>query len=443
MIPSGRLAGLLLLVAVAASGIGLVARLGTGPDSRLGLLVLGFDAALLGLTLFDMRGAARRRALEVRREVPGPLVRNQPAVLSLSIAALASEHGSPLAIVDRLPEGCEPREMSWSAKAELGQTLERPVVARRRGRFPLLPPAVVVWGKRGLSWTRGRGSSAPELHVLPDLAALARYDALVRQARLREMGIVRTRLRGEGQEIASLRAYAPGDAFQRIDWKATARRGSPIVREHQAERQQPVVLLLDAGRRMAREANGQSRLDEAIDASLLLAHVALRADDRVGLWAFADVPLRMVAPARGVAHGKRLARAVYDLQPVLRESPYGAMATRVQAAYPRRSLMVLFTDVIEPSSLQQLAGPLRFLGRRHLCLVIIFKDLAVEAALREPPASERALYAAGAAASLAREREGGLAALRQAGALVLEAAPGGLSTAVVNRYLDIKSRQLL
>jgi uncharacterized protein (DUF58 family) len=366
------------------------------------------------------------------------------------------EPAARFSIVDRLPEGCEPREIAMSAKAsERGRLtptlspggergkLERPVVARRRGRFPLLPPAVIAWGKWGLTWTRGRGTSAPELHVLPDLAALARYDALVRQARLREMGIVRARLRGEGQEIASLRAYAPGDAFQRIDWKATARRGSPIVREHQAERQQPVVLLLDAGRRMAREAHGQSRLDEAIDASLLLAHVALRADDRVGLWAFADVPLRMVAPARGMAHGKRLARAVYDLQPVLRESPYAAMASRVQAAYPRRSLMVLFTDVIEPSSLQQLAGPLRFLGRRHLCLVVIFKDLAVEAALREPPASEHALYAAGAAASLAREREGGLAALRQAGALVLEAAPGGLSTAVVNRYLDIKSRQLL
>ena len=312
---------------------------------------------------------------------------------------------------------------------------------RLRGRFPLLAPAVIVWGKRGLAWARARGTSAPELHVLPDLAALARYDALVRQARLREMGIVRARLRGEGQEIASLRAYAPGDAFQRIDWKATARRGSPIVREHQAERQQPVVLLLDAGRRMAREANGQSRLDEAIDASLLLAHVALRADDRVGLWAFADVPLRMVAPARGVAHGKRLARAVYDLQPVLRESPYASMATRVQVAYPRRSLMVLFTDVIEPSSLQQLAGPLRFLGRRHLCLVVIFKDLAVEAALREPPqpASTLSTPPGPRPAWPANAREDWRRCGRR-GRSFSRPHPVALSAAVVNRYLDIKSR---
>lgn len=431
MIPTPRLAGLVLLVVPVASLAWL--------DVRFAYLAVALNLFWLGLYLLDTRGAGKRRAIEVRREVAGFLVRGRPAALSLAITSDSPR--ATLDIVDRLPDGCEPREERW--RARLTGSLRRELIPQARGRFPLLPPAVTATGALGLAWTRGRGTSPGELQVLPDLAALGRYDALVRQARLREMGIVRAQLRGEGQEFASLRAYAAGDPFQRIDWKATARRGKPIVREHQAERQQPVILLLDAGRRMAREADGHGRLDEAVEASLLLAHVALRADDRVGLWAFADAPLRMVAPARGMAHGMRLARAVYDLQPVLREPPYAAIATRLLAAQPRRALLVLFTDVIEPSSLQQLAGPIRFLGRRHLCLVVIFKDLAVEAALRQPPASEHALYVAGAAASLSREREEGLAALRQAGALVLEATPGGLSTAVVNRYLDIKARQLL
>ena len=85
MIPSPRLAWLLALVAVAASGLGLAAGVGSWLDARLGLLVLGLDAALLGLTLLDMRGAAWRRSLEVRRELPGFLVRNRPAVLSLNV----------------------------------------------------------------------------------------------------------------------------------------------------------------------------------------------------------------------------------------------------------------------------------------------------------------------------------------------------------------------
>jgi uncharacterized protein (DUF58 family) len=138
-----------------------------------------------------------------------------------------------------------------------------------------------------------------------------------------------------------------------------------------------------------------------------------------------------------------LARSVYDLAPVLREPPYAAIAARVDQLYSRRSLMVLFTDAVESVSLQLLAAPLRFLGRRHLCLCVIFKDAAIEAALRDPPADEAGLYRAGAAASLLREREAGIRELRQAGALVLEASPDHLSSAVVNQYLEIKARQLL
>jgi uncharacterized protein (DUF58 family) len=288
------------------------------------------------------------------------------------------------------------------------------------------------------------GSEAPQrLTVLPDVSAVAGFDALLRQRRLQEMGIRSVRERGEGTEVVGLRPYAYGDPYGSIDWKATARTGKPVSRERQAERRQNVVLLVDAGRRMAREADGRSRLDTSIEAAILLGHAALRADDRVGLLAFADKPLRTLAPLRSHAQAGLLAKALYPLEAVLREPPYQAIAAQVMLRFPRRSLLVLFTDVAEPTSIEALATPVRFLSRRHLVLCVIFQEPTIVAALRRPPRSADELYRAGAAAELSLERERGLRGLRRAGALVLEAPAAQLPTAVVNQYLRIKARHLL
>jgi uncharacterized protein (DUF58 family) len=410
----------------------------------LGAVALGLDLLAVGLFLWGARGAEARRAVRVVREDPGWLVSGRPASLQLTVAGTEAARGT-LTVVDRLPGAFEPREGSFALRLPASGPVvrQRAFTPQRRGRFELLPPSATISTPLGVAWQQAGADTVGSLRVLPDLRALRRFDSLVRQRRLNEMGIVRARVRGEGSEIAGLRAYAAGDPFSAIDWKATARRGLLVARERQAERRQSLVLLLDTGRRMAREVDGRSRLDYAVEAALLLAHVALRTDDRVGLLAFADGPVRNLAPGRGIAQAQRLARAVYDLAPVPREPPYAAIAARVDQLHSRRSLMVLFTDAVESVSLQQLAAPLRFLGRRHLCLCVIFQDGAIEAALRDPPADEAGLYRAGAAASLLREREAGIRALRQTGALVLEAPPDRLSAAVVNQYLEIKARQLL
>ncbi len=97
---------------------------------------------------------------------------------------------------------------------------------QRRGRHQLPPLQATL--RLPASWAPvAAGPATPrdgELRVLPDLRPLGRYDALVRQNRLREMGLQRSRQRGEGTELSGLRAYVAGDAFNRIDWKATARR---------------------------------------------------------------------------------------------------------------------------------------------------------------------------------------------------------------------------
>lgn len=437
MRPSRRLLGLLLLGCVPAAFAGV--------SALAAALTLTFDVALLVLFLLDRRLSRREPSALVRQTLPERVARGRSFLVRWHVGA-GSRRRRRIAVWSRLPPALEPRERHLLLEVgEDARHVEREgsLVALQRGRHTLAPPVAEQPTPLGLGIVAVPAEGSGAIDVLPDTRLLRKFDTLVRQSRLHEMGVAKFRERGEGTEIAGLRPYALGDRHARVDWKATARRGVLTTREMHTERRQNVLLLVDCGRRMAGESDGHSRLDHAIEAALLLAHVALRSDDRVGLVAFADRLLRVVQPVRGQISAAALAHALYTLTPVLREPPYTSIAAQVSGLFRRRSLLVLFTDAAEPASLVALVKPLRFLSQRHLVLCVVFRDSAVDRALGGAPADVPALYRAGAAAELAAERGQAIRQLEQAGALVLQTAAGQLSSRVVNRYLEIKARHLL
>src|SRR5262249_46723014 len=150
--------------------------------------------------------------------------------------------------------------------------------------------------------------------VYPNLAALQRYHLLARTNRLGTMGIRKVRLRGGAWEFESLRDYVHGDDVRLMDWKATARRRKPIIRNQEAERNQTVLLLVDCGRLMNAEVDGVAKLDHAIHAALLLAHIALGRGDRVGLCTFSNRVHAWVAPRAHLAQMRLLTETLYNLR---------------------------------------------------------------------------------------------------------------------------------
>src|SRR5206468_12792589 len=128
------------------------------------------------------------------------------------------------------------------------------------------------------------------LRVYPPFRSRAEAELRIDRARILEVGLRSARGRGGGTEFDSLREYEVDDEFRRIDWAATARAGKAIVRTYRAERNQTVLLLLDAGRTMAGKVElpagvhvtdqgklpGVPRLDHAMDAVMMLTAVATR-----------------------------------------------------------------------------------------------------------------------------------------------------------------------
>jgi uncharacterized protein (DUF58 family) len=194
--------------------------------------------------------------------------------------------------------------------------------------------------------------------VYPNVRAVSRYELLAAANRAGELGIRRRRQRGEGLEFHQLREYRQGDSLRQIDWKATARLRRAVSREYEEERDQQIVFLLDCGRKMHARDGALSHFDHALDALLLLAHVALRQGDAVGLLTFGGAQ-RWMARRKGAAQLDRVMNSVYD-RDTTRASDYPAGAQTGPPRQRRRGSRTCAT--------RSMSAPRRApAGRRHLC----------------------------------------------------------------------------
>jgi uncharacterized protein (DUF58 family) len=310
----------------------------------------------------------------------------------------------------------------------------------KRGRFRFGDLYVRGRSFLGLSLWQRRLPAEQEVDVYPDIRSVARFDLLLRAHRLEDAGFRRARARGAGTEFESLREYVRDDDYRRIDWKATARRGRPFTRQYEEERSRTIMLLIDAGRMMSAEVEGLSKLDHAVNAALMLAYVALRRDDAVGLIVFADTVKAIVPARKGKAHVQRILEALYNVQPTMAEPNYRAALYHLHDRARKRSLAVLFTDLVDEQASRRLIVHVAAAYPRHLPLLVTMSDPEIVRASRRRPDSREDLFERAVASAVLADRERALATLRGNGAVVLEAEAAELSVALINRYLELKER---
>jgi uncharacterized protein (DUF58 family) len=384
-------------------------------------------AACTVVLVYDAWRAARPTDLEWSRQLPVKLSIGVPNLVTVSVRNRSGRAARILAR-ETPPPGFE------------GERVVGPLVVAPFGEadFPMrtTPPARGLF-RYGALGVRDIGEDAK---VYPDIQAVRSYALLARKGALAEMGVKRMRYAGEGTEFESLREYSQGDDYRDIDWKATARRGRPIVRAFEAERSQTIVLAIDAGRLMTSRVTGLTKLDRAINAALLLAYLGTERDDLVGLLVFGRDVVRYLPPKKGHRQFLAILEALYSVEGRLEEPDYGRAMRYLAGRLSKRSLVVLFTDLVgrEPSA--RLMGSLSGLLPRHLPLLITQRNRDVEARSRAEVSTETDAFAASVAETLLADKAGALRLLAARGALVLDVYPEELSVATVNRYLEVKAR---
>ena len=426
-----RGAGLLLVpVAVIASGAAVPGLFFAG----LVLLV-----ACIGAIAVDSRRAPGRSVLRVERVSNELLSVGVANRVTLRISARSA--GATAIVHEQVTPGLHASRTRWNV--QLPAEVEYTVTPVARGDVVLGPATVRVRGQWQLGWRQTTVDVTRPVRVDPNLAAIDVYEALARRGQLAELGLRTMRLRTEGSEFERVRDAFPDDPLRAINWRATARTGRLMATELIPERAQPLVICLDHGRLMGIGAGELTKLDHAINAALLLVHVALRSGDRAGMLAFSDTVTDTLPPRAGTAQLRRFLDATRPIQPGETEADYDDALGFFSRWQTRRSLMVIFTDVLDPDQGKALIRQCVRLRRRHLLLVVTVRDPALDDAANAAPRTGDEAYARAVAGGLLADRDDTLRLLRSSGVETIDADARTLSPRLVNRYLDLKRRARL
>ena len=293
-----------------------------------------------------------------------------------------------------------------------------------------------------------RIGTAQARRVYPDFAQIARYAWLAGDRRLQEIGIKTYQQRGEGTDFKQLAEYRYGDPVRHIDWKATLRRGLPIIREFQDERDQCILLLIDCGRRMRaddRESSvGTSHFDQVLNAVMLLSYVALHQGDAVGALTFGTPPgaEKSFAPRKGVHTLNALMSELYGVQPTPTHSDYVSAALNLLKRHHKRALVIVITNFRDEDS-SELRLALRLLRSRHLVMLASLRERIVGELLSQPLVSADAMLDIASAHLYEQSRRDAFNRLADRGPLTIDAEPDQLGVQLVNRYHAVKRAGLI
>jgi len=283
---------------------------------------------------------------------------------------------------------------------------------------------------------------ARDISVLPNLRAV-RQSALFIDARQAFHGSKVQRERGSGSEFDALRDHVPGLDNRAIDWKHSARHGKLVSKEFQAERNHQLILAIDCGRLMSEPLDGIPKLDHAINAALVLTYAGLHAGDRIGVFGF-DAEVRVQsAPHGGLKSFPRVQEALAKLDYRETETNFTLGLTALLGRLSQRSLVVVMTDFVDTITAQLMVENVGRLAARHVILFVTLRDPVLADAVERRPSDLESLAQAVIGGDMARERAQVLERLRRFGVLCLETDARRLNTDLVNRYLAVKSRELV
>ena len=408
--------------------------------ARLYILVLGSLVVIDLLLLYSGRGGAMRAV----RETPERLSNGDDNEIVIYIE---SRYRFPIRVrvIDELPPQFQKRDAQYDtnlrsfAKSVITYTL-RPV---KRGEYTF--GGVHLYVATLLSLVRRRYSFEGEktVSVYPSYLQMRRYELIAISDRLPELGIKRVRKIGHTMEFDQIRGYVPGDDYRTLNWKATARRAELMVNQFQDERSQEIYSVIDKGRTMKMPFEGMSLLDYAINASLVLANIALMKEDRAGLVTFGEKMGSLLKAERQRSQMQKILETLYNQKTSYLESNYEALYAAIRQRITRRSLILLYTNFETVSSMERQLPYLRKIARDHLLVVVFFENTELRGLLEREAGTIEEIYLQTIGEKFAFEKRRIVKELARYGIDSILTPPAGLTVNTINKYLELKARRMI
>ncbi|HSE26348.1 MAG TPA: DUF58 domain-containing protein [Pyrinomonadaceae bacterium] len=408
-------------------------------------LALTYDVIILLLAFVDSRLSHLPPGLIIHRTFGGRFEMGAKTEVRIQVEN-NTDARAKLQIKDEFPPQMRLtglREARLEVNPRTSATLIYELTPPRRGRFEFGYTAVRFKSKLGLVWCEAKGSAPEFIKVYPNLRRAREAELKALGARSVMSSHRKTSWRGEGREFESMRDYVRGDELRHISWTATARRGKLTTRQYQIERDQTILIAMDAGRLMTARIEQETKLDSAVHATLALISAAARAGDNAGLVVFGRKIKSYLPPSRGRDHLESALEALYAVEPEMIEPSYSQTFEFIAANSKRRSLVVLLTDLVDEEGSKELLNSLHLLRPRHLPLVVTIADRDLKAVVREAPTSAKELFTQSVAEEIIHHREAALRLVESLGGLALDVTAAALAPALLETYLRVKERGLL
>lgn len=317
------------------------------------------------------------------------------------------------------------------------------VLPTRRGLYRFERIHARYKSRLGLLWLTLRGERPETVQVVPDLRRIRQMR--LKASKAQNAGELQKRSLGmEGTQFSGLRHYFAGDDVRKLAWQATAKLDVPVVRTFAHEVEQPILVLLDAGRAMNVPVKHLQKFDWALNTALAFMGVAIDRGDAVGAGIFANRVLANVPMGTGRHHLSRLLDALGQVQVQPVEPDYEAFMLQFARGLKRRSLVVVLTDLIDPIASRSLVASLKSFSRNHVLMVVTLADSQIACTADMLPQSPYAVYQKGVALDLLALREETRHLLcKGKQAIVVDAAPETLDETLIARYLELKRQNRL
>ncbi len=406
---------------------------------------LAYNVALLTIAVVDARQSRLPAAVRVTREFAGRFAVGAEAEVRVNVQNATAGPVS-LVVKDEYPPQMKLsglREATVRVGAQTSAALIYGLTPPKRGLFEFGQTAVRFLSRFSLVRCEVKVGLPTAVKVYPNMRRAREAELKALGARSLVATHRKTSWRGEGREFESLRDYVRGDELRHVSWTATARRGKLTTRQYQIERDQTILIAIDAGRLMTARIEQETKLDSAVHAALALMSAAARAGDNAGLLVFGRRIKSYLPASRGREQMDAALEALYPIEPEMIEPSYTRAFEFVAANSKRRSLVVLLTDLVDEEGSKELLTSLRLLRPRHLPLVVTIGDRDLKAVVREVPATVRGLFTQSVAEEIIYYREAALRMVESQGGLALDVSTATLAPALLEKYLQVKERGLL
>lgn len=350
-----------------------------------------------------------------------------------------------LEVIDEVPHQFQRRDVLFELDLQPQQQkhLEYHLRPVKRGVYHFGEIRVFVNSTLGFFKRRYTLGEGAEVAVYPSYLQLRKYQLMAISNRLNEAGVKKIRRFGHSMEFEQIKEYVQGDDYRTLNWQATARRGQLMVNTYSDEKSQQIYCVIDKSRVMKMPFDGMSLLDYSINASLVLSNVALMKQDKAGLVTFAESIGSFLKADKKALQMQYILETLYSQKTRYLESDFERLYSLLKTKVTQRSLVLLFTNFESLAGMRRQLPYLRKIAAQHLLVTVFFQNTELNGVLSSPAETTESIYTKTIAEQFVLEKKQIVKELNRYGIMSILTAPADLTVQALNKYLEIKARNLI